>query len=99
MRRAYVYYRLRAGSGVDAAARIDELLDALAPLCKDRPRRVTRCDDAATWMEIYEGISDWRAFEAALDAEAKRLSIAALVDGDRHLECFAASDDAAKGAS
>lgn len=88
-RAAYVYYRLRAGKDTEAAARIDELLDALAPLCARRPRRVRRCDDAATWMEIYEGISDWQAFEAALDAAVKRLSLAGLIDGARHLECFA----------
>lgn len=95
MRCAYVYYRLRAGRDAEAAERIDDLLDALAPLCARRPRRARRCDDAATWMEIYEGIGDWRAFEAALDAAVTRLSIAGLIDGDRHLECFATSGGAA----
>ncbi len=89
-RAAYVYYRLRPGSAAAAAGPIDALLDALAPLCAQRPRRARRCDDPATWMEIYEGVSDWNGFEAALAAEVTRLSIAGFVDGDRHLECFVA---------
>ncbi|MHB1352015.1 MAG: DUF4936 family protein [Thiobacillus sp.] len=89
-RAAYVYYRLRPGSAAAAAGPIDALLEALAPFCTDPPRRARRCDDAATWMEIYEGVSDWDGFEAAHAAEVRRLSIAAFVDGDRHLECFVA---------
>lgn len=87
---AYVYYRLRPGSAAAAAGAIDALLDALAPLCTDPPRRARRCDDPATWMEIYEGISDWDGFEVALAAAVARLSVASFIDGDRHLECFVA---------
>lgn len=88
-RAAYVYYRVRPDRATEAAARIDALLDALAPHCAHRPRRARRCDEAALWMEIYDGISDWQAFEAALAAEVRRLSVARFVDGARHIECFA----------
>lgn len=48
-----------------------------------------RCDDPSTWMETYEGVGDFMAFEAALTAAAQALDCAAFTLGERHLECFA----------
>ncbi|MFN3749883.1 MAG: DUF4936 family protein [Thiobacillus sp.] len=90
MRHAYVYYRVDAAQGAHAAARVDALLRALAPYCGTPPRRLVRCDDDTTWMEIYEDIADWPAFEAALRAAVAQTGLAALADGERHLECFTA---------
>lgn len=90
MRHAYVYYRVAPAHTTAAAARVDALLRVMAPYCGRPPRRLVRCDDKATWMEIYEDIGNWPAFEAALGAALASAGLDTLLDGDRHLECFAA---------
>jgi hypothetical protein len=85
----YVYYRIDPAQAPLAAARIDALLDMMAVHCSAPPRRLQRCDDASTWMEIYEGIADRAVFSAALHAAVAAQGCAAFIQGDRHLECFA----------
>lgn len=89
MRDAYVYYRVAPAHAALAANRVDTLLQALASHCTHLPRRLVRCDDAMTWMEIYEGIVDWTAFTAAMQRAVHTLQIDACLNGERHLECFA----------
>ncbi|MEW6416290.1 MAG: DUF4936 family protein [Pseudomonadota bacterium] len=93
MSHAYIYYRVDAAQAARAATRVDALLRALAPYCGKQPRRLVRCDDASTWMEIYEDIDDWQAFETALQGRLDALEIAGLLDGPRHLERFVAPAD------
>jgi len=93
VRHAYIYYRVDAAQAARAAARVDTLLRALAPYCGAPPRRLVRCDDATTWMEVYEDIADWPAFEAALQERLDALGIAGLLDGPRHLERFVTPAD------
>ena len=88
MKSAYVYYRIDPGRAALAADRIDALLAALAPHCSLPPRRLARCDEPSTWMEVYEGIADFGAFGSALDALADRIGCAEFTVGERHLECF-----------
>jgi hypothetical protein len=88
----YVYYRIDPAQAMLAAARIDALLDTMAAHCATPPRRLQRCDDASTWMEVYEGIVDRTVFVAALDAAVATQGCAAFIQGDRHLECFAEAD-------
>jgi hypothetical protein len=83
---AYVYYRIDPVQVRLAAKRIDALLGAMAVHCSVPPRRLNRCDDAALWMEIYEGIADFTAFAAALGSAG--LDDAGFILGERHLECF-----------
>lgn len=85
---AYVYYRIDPAQAALAAGRVDALLGAMAEHCGPPPRRLIRCDDPATWMEIFEGIADFKRFEAALNACAETFNCAAFTRGDRHLECF-----------
>ena len=92
MKHAYVYYRIDPAQAGLIAPRIDTLLDALAQYCSQPPRRLRRCDDPSTWMEIYEGIADFAAFSAALDRAVLDLDCAGATVGERHLECFSASD-------
>jgi len=92
VRNAYVYYRIDPAQADLAAARIDALLDAMTVHCSRPPRRMSRCDDPETWMEVYEGIADFAAFAAALNAAALPLGCAAFTRGERHLECFSAPD-------
>ena len=91
MKCAYVYYRIDLAQAAIAADKIDALLDTMAAHCSQPPRRLTRCDDPATWMEIYEGIAGYAAFAAALSAAALDSGCAAFTQGERHLECFSAT--------
>ena len=77
-----------------AAAQIDALLNTMTSHCSQPPRRLNRCDDPATWMEIYEGIADFTTFAAALDGAVLSFGCAAFTQGERHLECFSAPDQA-----
>ena len=88
MKHAYVYYRIDPLQAGLAAARIDALLETMATHCSPPPRRLSRCDDTATWMEIYEGIADFAAFSAAMNAAVQTVGCAAFTQGERHLECF-----------
>ena len=88
MKCAYVYYRVAPAQAERAAERIDALLATLEGHCRLPPRRLVRCDDSATWMEIYEGIADFAAFDAALNAAARTFDCATFTLGERHLECF-----------
>ncbi|KVW99569.1 DUF4936 family protein [Thiobacillus denitrificans] len=92
MKSVYVYYRIDPVQASLAATRIDALLDTMATPCSQPPRRLNRCDDAATWMEIYEGIADFAAFAAALNAAVQTADCAAFTRGERHLECFFRTD-------
>lgn len=93
MKSVYVYYRIDPAQAGLAATRIDALLDAMAAHCSASPRRLNRCDDAAMWMEVYEGISDFPAFAAALRQAG--LDGAGFILGERHLECFSDPDPSA----
>jgi len=92
VKHAYVYYRIDPLQAGLAAVRIDTLLKTMATHCSQPPRRLNRCDDAATWMEIYEGIADFAAFAAALNAAVQTAGCAAFTQGERHLEFFSAPD-------
>jgi hypothetical protein len=94
VRHAYLYYRIDPAQETDATVRIDALLDAMAHHCTQPPRRLTRCGDPATWMEIYEGISDFAAFTHALGTATHRFGCATFTRGERHLECFSPADHA-----
>jgi len=89
---AYVYYRIDPTQVPLASARVDALLAAMAPHCGKPPRRLLRCDDVTTWMEIYAGIADFAAFAAALNSAAQTFDCAIFTQGERHLECFYAPD-------
>jgi hypothetical protein len=89
LKHAYVYYRVVQTAARPAAERADARLAHLAGHCATTPRRLARCDDALTWMEIYEGIADWDAFLAAMNASLGAAPFAPHIDGERHLECFA----------
>jgi len=89
---AFVYYRIDPAQASLAADRIDALLDAMTAHCSAPPRRLNRCNDPVVWMEVYEGIADFAAFSAALNATARAFNCTAFTLGERHLECFSAPE-------
>jgi hypothetical protein len=94
VRHAYIYYRIDSAQCDLAALRVDALLNAMAAHCSLTPRRLSRCDDPLTWMEIYAGIADFPGFSAALIAAEKSIDCQAFIQGERHLECFTSADAA-----
>lgn len=92
MRAAYIYYRVDPACTDAAAQGVDAVLRAMQAFCGPPPRVMRRCDDPATWMEIYEDIADWPAFLAALERATSQAGIASCLAGDRHLECFRSHD-------
>jgi hypothetical protein len=85
----YVYYRISADN---AAARdtVAMFFAQVADATGVVGRLFARCDNAATWMEIYEPIDDAATFTRQLAALARTHPVARLAaDGERHIECFA----------
>ena len=99
MKHVYLYYRIDPAREAMATERIDALLGVMADHCARPPRRFHRCDDPTMWMEVYEGIADYAAFSAALDAAARRFGCAGLIQGKRHLECFSPPGHVPPGSS
>jgi len=91
----YVYYRVAADT---AAARraVGVLLSEIETATGVRGHLLARCEDPATWMEIYEPIDDIAHFSQMLATVVDRHDIAAIaIDRKRHTECFAALPAAA----
>ena len=92
MRHVYIYYRIDPIHADEAASRIDALLDAMAVHCARTPRRLSRCDAPATWMEIYEDIANFAMFSAELKRAVEAHGCSDFIQDVRHLECFDDSD-------
>lgn len=90
MHSVYVYYRIDLAQVELATIRIDALQHELAAHCSLPPRRLSRCDDATTWMEIYEHIVDYERFTLAHDTAVELQRCEEFTLGERHLECFTA---------
>lgn len=88
MQHVYVYYRVDRSQASLAARQIDRLLLAMTPYCGQPPRRLARCDDPSTWMEIYEKIARLEPFLAALQTAVEAYGCNAFICEGRHLECF-----------
>jgi hypothetical protein len=71
----YVYYKLDPAQAEASRAKVQAIFDAIERRLGIRGRWMRRRDDAATFMEVYEGIGDAAAFEALLDQEGARLGV------------------------
>ena len=71
----YVYYRLDAAR-VDAfRLSVQDLFKVIKRETGVSGRWMRRRDDAATFMEVYEGVKDEQAFEAVLAREGASLRL------------------------
>jgi len=79
----YIYYRVLPGLEVRCRAAVAAMQAELRV-----PRRLLRrADDAATWMEVYEGVDE--AFATRLETAVVRHGLPALLTPDgRHVERF-----------
>ncbi|HEX7053994.1 MAG TPA: DUF4936 family protein [Burkholderiales bacterium] len=78
----YVYYKVDLARLAELRRKVDELFAAVEKECGVRGRWMRRRDDPATYMEVYEGVTDEAAFEALLEREGAKLGVA------RRLERF-----------
>ena len=78
----YVYYRVNLARLAEVRASIEQLFSTIERQTGVKGRWMHRRDDPATYMEVYEGVSDNAAFEALLDREASGLGL------ERRIERF-----------
>jgi len=71
----YVYYRLDHERLDFFRIAIENLFKKVESATGVRGRWMRRRDDPATYMEVYEGVKDDRAFEALLEREAATLGL------------------------
>jgi uncharacterized protein related to proFAR isomerase len=84
----YIYYRVAQPGQAQALVR--RVQAELKYRTNIDGRLLTKRDDPATWMEIYEGVGDARAFEECLAATLQETNFVAVLEagGVRHMECF-----------
>ena len=75
----YVYYRVALDRAERARGVVEALQDDVFARTGVRGRLLHRRDDPATWMEIYEGIADQRAFDASLAAAVDRCAFSSVL--------------------
>jgi quinol monooxygenase YgiN len=71
----YVYYRVDADRVDALESEIRRLFDKIQKQSGVRGRWMRRRDDAATFMEVYEGVKDEQAFESVLAREGATLKL------------------------
>ena len=71
----YVYYRFDPERADFFRNAVNELFKSMEAATGVRGRWLRRRDDASTYMEVYEGVEDDRAFEVLLEREAAKLGL------------------------
>lgn len=71
----YVYYKIEPGRAAQMKPAIERLFAVIEQQTGVRGRWMRRRDDPSTYMEVYEGIRDEAAFEAALEKESAGLGL------------------------
>jgi hypothetical protein len=84
----YVYYHIQAEDEDAAREAVAELQGRLSSFCAAAPRHMVRCEDSATWMEVYEDVRQPQAFLAAMQDCLNEPGLEILRRSERHLECF-----------
>jgi hypothetical protein len=84
----YIYYRVARPDEASIAVR--RLQSAIREDFGIEGRLLKKRDEPALWMEIYEGIDDGAAFEAAMAALTESLDFSRMLAADnvRRIECF-----------
>lgn len=78
----YVYYKVSPERVAALRPMIEELFSIIESQAGVRGRWMRRRDDSSTYMEVYEGVANERAFEALLEREGAKLGL------ERRLERF-----------
>jgi hypothetical protein len=84
----YVYYRIQAEDSDAAREAVTALQARLSSFCGTPPRHMVRCEDGATWMEVYEDVRQPQALVDAMQDCLNEPGLDILRRSERHLECF-----------
>ena len=71
----YVYYKVEPELLALLRSSVDEMFKKIEKECGVRGRWMHRRDDPLTYMEVYEGVTDEKAFEALLEREGAKLGL------------------------
>lgn len=71
----YVYYKVSLEQLPALRRAVQALFASIEKECGVRGRWLRRRDDAATYMEVYDGVKDASAFEAVLEREGAKLGV------------------------
>jgi hypothetical protein len=71
----YVYYKVPQDRVMELRALVENLFSVMESGTGVRGRWMRRRDDPSTYMEVYEGVKDERAFEALLEREGAKLGV------------------------
>jgi hypothetical protein len=85
----YIYYRVQVDASTELLARVRAAQSTLARETGVQGRLLRRADDASTWMEVYEPVSDHAAFMRALERALDQAGVyEVLVPETRNNEVF-----------
>ena len=76
----YVYYKVEPGRVDQLRPSIESLFSLIDKTFGVRGRWMHRRDDPTTYMEVYEGVKDERAFESLLEREGAKLGVSRKVE-------------------
>jgi hypothetical protein len=76
----YVYYRVDPAQLGELRVAIERLFGSIERETGVRGRWMHRRDDPTTYMEVYEGVPEDKAFETLLEREASGLGLARRVE-------------------
>lgn len=82
-----VWYRV-LDDGPDTERIVRSLMARLACRTGITGRLMRKRDEPRLWMEVYAGVAEPAAFEAALRELADTYDVDMLLAGERHIECF-----------
>jgi hypothetical protein len=71
----YIYYEIPAERTGQVRPMVEALFSVVEKQLGVRGRWMRRRDDPATYMEVYEGVADERAFEALIEREGAKLGL------------------------
>lgn len=71
----YVYYRVDPARAEEVRRAVMDLFDTIERETGVRGSWMRRRDEATTFMEVYEGVADEGAFEAALERASATLGL------------------------
>jgi hypothetical protein len=90
----YVYYKVDPARLGELRSAVQAMFQALQRECGVRGRWLHRRDDPATYMEVYDGVSDAAGFQHLLAQASEHHGVSAcLAAGSmRHAEIFVQAD-------
>jgi len=71
----YIYYKVEPARLAALRALVEALFQEIERQTSVRGRWMHRRDDPLTYMEVYEGVKDEKAFEALLEREGAKLGV------------------------